>query len=125
LDELRAGGELDSRGQFTLDRAQARAKMQKFQLDDPRRYVLELVQAAVLRGATAVSFEIDADDMRMRCDGQPFTAAELAELWGSIFADGDDRPLRGLKQLALGLNAALGLNPKRIVVRSGDQELRL
>lgn len=125
LDELRLGGELDSHGRFTLDRAQARAKMQKFQLADPRRYVLELVQAAVLRGAQTIDFAIDADDMHMRFDGRPFTAAELDELWGSIFADGDGPDLRGLRQLALGLNAALGLGPRRIVVHSGDQELRL
>ncbi|MBZ5710553.1 hypothetical protein [Nannocystis pusilla] len=125
FDELRAGGEVDSRGRFTLDRAQARAKMQKFQLADARRYVLELVQAAVLRGATTIAFDIDADDMRMRFDGRPFTPAELDELWGSIFADGDGADLRGVRQLALGLNAALGLEPRRIVVRSGSQQLVL
>lgn len=125
VDELRAGGEVDSQGRFTLDRAQARAKMQKFQLADARRYVLELVQAAVLRGATAIAFDIDADDMHMRFDGRPFTPAELDDLWGSIFADGDGADLRGVRQLALGLNAALGLEPKRIVVRSGSQQLRL
>lgn len=125
LGELRAGGELDSQGRFTLDRAQARAKMQKFQLGDARRYVLELVQAAVLRGATTVRFDIDADDMHMAFDGQAFAAEELDDVWGSIFADGDAAPLRGLRQLALGLNAALGLGPRRIVVRSGDCELRL
>jgi hypothetical protein len=47
---LRADGSVESEGQFTLDREQARSKMQKFQLADARRYVLELVQAAVLRG---------------------------------------------------------------------------
>lgn len=125
LDALREGGDVDSHGRFTLDRAQARAKMQKFQLADARRYVLELVQAAVLRGATAIEFAIDADDMRMRFDGPPFTAAELDDLWGSIFADGDARPLRAVRQLALGLNAALGLAPKRISICSGDRRLLL
>lgn len=125
LGELRAGGELDSRGRFTLDRAQARVKMQKFQLVDARRYVLELVQAAVLRGATEVVFDIDADDMRMRFDGAGFAADELGELWASIFADGDEALLRGQRQLALGLNAALGLGPRRITVRSGGHQLVL
>ncbi len=125
LAALRAGGELDSRGRFTLDRAQARAKMQKFQLVDARRYVLELVQAATLRGAAAISFEIDADDMRMAFGGDSFTGEELGELWGSIFADGEERLLRGLRQLALGLNAALGLGPRRITVRSGGHQLVL
>lgn len=125
LDELRAGGEVDSSGRFTLDRAQARAKMQKFQLVDARRYVLELVQAAALRGATSIAFDIDADDMRMRFDGHSFTGEELAELWGSIFADGEEQLLRGVRQLALGLNAALGLGPRRITVRSGGQQVVL
>ena len=125
MDELRAGGDVDSQGRFTLDHAQARAKMQKFQLVDARRYVLELVQAAVLRGATRIALEIDTDDLNMHFDGAPFTAAELDDLWGSIFADGDGVELRATRQLALGLNAALGLRPARIFVRSGDQELLL
>jgi hypothetical protein len=122
---LRAEGELDSTGRFTLDRAKAREKLQKFQLVDAHRYVLELVQAAVLRGAGKIAFDIDADDMHMRFDGAVFTKDELDDVWGSIFADGDERLLRGVRQLALGLNAALGTAPKRIVVRSGGQELRL
>jgi len=125
IEGLRAEGEVDSVGRFTLDPVKAREKLQKFQLVDAHRYVLELVQAAVLRGATEIAFDIDADDMHMRFDGAVFTAAELGDVWGSIFADGDDRLLRGVRQLALGLNAALGLGPKRIVVRSGGQELRL
>ena len=125
LAELRGAGEVDSLGRFTLDRAQARAKMRRFQLVDARRYVLELVQAAALRGATRVDFEVDADDMFMRFDGREFTAAELDDLWGSIFAEGDEPGLRGLRQLALGLNAALGLGPARIFVYSGDQRLLL
>ncbi len=125
IEGLRAEGQVDSVGRFTLDPVKAREKLQKFQLVDAHRYVLELVQAAVLRGATDIGFDIDADDMHMRFDGAVFSAEELGDVWGSIFADGDERLLRGVRQLALGLNAALGLGPKRIVVRSGGQELRL
>lgn len=125
IEDLRAEGSVDSHGRFTLDREQARAKMQKFQLVDARRYVLELVQAALLRDATHVEFEIDADDMRMRFDGAPFVAAEIDDLYGSLFADGDDRRLRGVRQLAIALNAALGMNPKHIHMRSGTVELRM
>jgi hypothetical protein len=125
LAELRAGGEADSSGQFTLDRLKARGKLQKFQLVDARRYVLELVQAAVLRGATSVAFEIDADDLRMTFDGRAFTRAELAGLWDAIFADGEGADFRGLQELALGLNAALGIDPRSITVRSGGHALRV
>lgn len=120
---LRADGVLDSEGRFTLDRAEARAKMQKFQLADARRYVLELVQAALLRGASALEFHVDADDMILRFDGRVFTAAELDDLWGSLFAEGEGRELRGLRQLALGLNAALALLPRQITVESGAHRL--
>jgi hypothetical protein len=129
LDELvaslRADGAVESEGHFTLDREQARSKMQKFQLADARRYVLELVQAAVLRGAEAIELEIDTDDMHMRFGGQSFTEAELDDLYGSLFRPGDDRALRGVRQLALALNAALGMDPKHIHLRSGNVELRM
>ena len=125
IADLRADGAVESEGRFTLDREQARAKMQKFQLVDARRYVLELVQAAVLRGATNISFDIDADDMRMRFDGTPFAEAEFDDLYGSLFSDGDGRALQGVRQLALALNAALGMDPKHIHVRSGSTELRM
>ncbi|KIG16935.1 hypothetical protein DB30_03919 [Enhygromyxa salina] len=125
MNDLRADGAVDSEGQFTLDREQARAKLQKFQLVDARRYVLELVQAAVLRGAEKIEFQIDADDMRLRFGGTPFTEAEIDDLYGSLFATGDTRELRGVRQLALALNAAIGMNPKFIHLRSGKLELRM
>jgi hypothetical protein len=125
IQGLRADGAVDSEGRFTLDREQARAKMQQYQLVDARRYVLELVQAAVLRGATAIHFDIDADDMRMRFDGEPFSEAEFDDLYGSLFGEGDSRKLRSVRQLAVALNAALGLVPKHIHVRSGTTELRM
>jgi hypothetical protein len=125
IEGLRAEGSVDSQGRFTLDRDKAREKMQKFQLVDVRRYVLELVQAAVLRDATRIEFEIDADDMHMRFDGKPFAAAEIDDLYGSLFTDGDTRELRGVRQLALALNAALGMEPKHIHMRSGNVELRM
>lgn len=121
IAQLASEGTLDSRGEFTLDREKARDKMRKFQLEDPRRYVLELVQAAVLRGATAIRFEIDADDMRMWFDGRAFTVDDFDRLYGSLLSDGGDSP--GLSQLALGVNAAMGLGPKHILVESGEARL--
>ncbi|MCA9661410.1 MAG: hypothetical protein KC486_23930 [Myxococcales bacterium] len=123
--DLRADGVVDSQGRFTLDPAKAREKMRRFQLADPRRYVLELVQAARLRGATRIEFRIDADDMWMRFDGRPFRAEELENIYSSLFADGDDPDLQALRQLALGLNAAMGMAPKRAQVHSGDAAMEL
>jgi len=126
IGELRGEGVVDSEGRFTLDPAKAREKMRRFQLADPRRYVLELVQAAHLRGATKIDVRIDADDMWMRFDGRPFTADELSNLYASLFADGEENDdLRALRQLALGVNAAMGMEPRRARVESGDVSLEL
>jgi hypothetical protein len=120
IDELRAAGRVDSTGEFTLDRAKAREKLRQFQLADPRRYVLLLVEAAVLKGAARIEFRIDADDMRMSFDGRPFTAADFDQAYGSLFNRAGDDDGRARRQLALGLNAAMALYPRRARIDSGD-----
>lgn len=79
LEELRQAGRLDSRGLFTLDRAKARQKMARFQLTDPRRYVLELVEAAVVLGSEALDLELGGT-LEVRFGGQPLPAEGLAAL---------------------------------------------
>ncbi len=122
IGELRADGELDSVGEFTLDRDRAREKMRRFQLTDPRSYVLELVQAAVLAGASEAHFEIDADDMRMSFDGRPFTAEDFEQLYNSMFTR---RSSLALRQLALGLNSAMAQGPKVLRVESGTARMEM
>ena len=120
IDELRGDGREVSPGEFTLDREQARAKLRQFQLADPRRYVLFLVEAAVLRGATRVDFSIDADDLRCSFDGPPFTADDFDQLYGSLFVSAEDDTTRARRALALGLNAVMALNPRWVRIDSAD-----
>ncbi|MEM7357142.1 MAG: hypothetical protein AAF657_40380, partial [Acidobacteriota bacterium] len=122
IDELRAGGELDSSGEFTLDRDRALEKMRQFQLTDPRSYVLELVQAAVLSGAGEAHFEIDADDMRMWFDGRPFVAQDFEQLYSAMFLR---RQSPARRQLALGLNSAMALDPRVLRVESGTARMEM
>ena len=61
IGELRREGRVDSRGEFTLDRDKAREKLRRYQLASLQAYVTELVQAAVLRGATRIEVEIEDD----------------------------------------------------------------
>jgi len=143
LDELRKEGQETRRGGFTLDREKAREKMSSFSLADPRRYVLELVQAAVLMQGEAVRrqvaaagaeggwlavdaapirFDIDSDDLHLRFGGEPFTVEDFDLIYASLFSGGDDRRSRARRQLALGLNAALALNPRYVRVVSGDAD---
>jgi hypothetical protein len=77
--------------------------MQKFQLVDARTATCSSwCRRRCCAGRRSIAFDIDADDMRMRFDGAVLHGEELDELWGSIFADGDERLLRGVRQLALG-----------------------
>ncbi|MDY0000805.1 MAG: hypothetical protein RBU30_05885 [Polyangia bacterium] len=117
LDE--AGLERETGG-FTLDRDKAREKMRQFQLADPHRYVLELVQAAVRKGATGIRFDVDADDMRMRFDGRPFTLEDFEHLYNTLLGRVELAEAEAVRQLALGLNAAMALNPRWIRVWSGN-----
>lgn len=120
IDELRGDARELAPGEFTLDREQARAKLRQFQLADPRRYVLFLVEAAVLRGASRVDFAIDSDDVRCSFDGPPWTAEDFDQLYGSLFVSADDDATRARRALALGLNAVMALNPRWVRIDSGD-----
>lgn len=120
LRELEAVGTVESEGEFTLDRAKAREKMRRFQLADPRAYVLELVQAASLKGATVVRVTVDSRDMVMELDGRPFSAADFEDVYGAALSRRSDHDLLARRQLALGLNSAMALRPVGIEVESGD-----
>jgi hypothetical protein len=122
IASLAADGEVESKGEFTLDREKAKVKMRQFQLAEPDRYVLLLVQAAILKGAENIVFDIDTDDMRMSFDGEPFSAADVDELYTSLFGGKRDRTIRARRELAMALNAAMGLNPRYVVLESGDGE---
>ncbi len=124
IDELRSGGRHDSRGEFTLDRDKAREKMRRYQLASPQAYVTELIQAAVLRGASRIEVAVDADDTVVRFDGPAFSAAELDELWSSVFTSGATRDVRALRQLAIGVNGALGRNPRWVTLTSAGDDFR-
>lgn len=122
FDTLRSDGKLEAAGEFGLDRAKAREKMQKFQLPDPHHYVLEFVQAAQLLGATEVDFRIDADEMEMHFDGVRLTPDELEAVYEAAFSRGVDRRTRALRHLAIGLSAAQALDPAVLRIDVTDAE---
>lgn len=126
LDELLAalqeGTTLDSHGTFTLDREKAREKMQRFQLAQPARYILELVQAAVLRGAPSIYFEISATDVHMRCQATPFTVNDFENIYEALFSRSMVSQRQALRHLALGLCTAMSMNPKAVRVTGGGMQ---
>ncbi len=120
IDALRAGGAQSGGGAFTLDAARARAKLREFQLADPHRYILLLVQAMAQRGATHIEVVIDANDTVMTSDAAPLTFEELQDLYMLLFAA--TPPPAGLRELALACNAAMATDPRwvRVECRGPD-----
>jgi hypothetical protein len=131
LEQLATAGAIEARGGFTIDPEKAREKLRQYQLADPHRYVLLLVEAAVSCGASKLEFEIDSDDLHLRFDGTNFRYEQLENIYGSLFASIGEVPveerarLRGLRQLAFAINSAMALNPRFVRVVSEGTRLEL
>jgi hypothetical protein len=111
-DEALEEAEVLARGEFKLDRARAMEKMSRFQLENPHRYVLELVAAAVCAGAELIHVRNDADDFEIGWDGEHPSAQELESLFDHIFSRSSQPRARMLQHLAQGIHGALGLQPR-------------
>lgn len=122
---LTSVGEIKSVGIFTLNPETARERIRRSRFANPLRYVLELVQAAIHKGAANISFHFGADDMHMYFDGAPFDRLDFESIYASLLlkADGGDAQARRL--LGLGLCTALQLDPAVIRIESGDSFLEL
>ncbi|MFH2007983.1 MAG: hypothetical protein ABI333_15480 [bacterium] len=122
IASLKEGGTEVASGEFTLDRDVAREKLREYQLPDRRFYLLKLAQAAVRQGATRVQFRIDPGGVRVDFDGDPFTVRDFERLYSELFTSAAGVQRQGLHSLAIGLNAAMSLEPRAVRVRSGDGE---
>ncbi len=125
LSDLAAGGEHESEGEFTIDAGKAAEKMKTARLVRRDAFVLDLVKAAVARGANAIDLELLREDLRVTFGGRPFAESELRDMYGAVFLRTTDGPLRARKHLALAVQAAAGLGPKAVIVESGQARLTL
>lgn len=113
-----AGDHEGSSGHFSLSRDKAKESLREFLLSDPLTYVLLLVRGATRRGATRVEVQVDSRSLTMTFDGRPITGADFEGLYDSVFDRKADS--LGLRELALGFNAALNLGFGQVRVESGD-----
>ena len=125
LDDLvrrsRAPGAFVERKRFTLSRAKAIEKQREYALRHPTQYILELIQAAVLAGATYIAIDITQETLLIAfIGGRPFKGEQLENVFDYLFADRADAKHRHMVQLAIGLNALLQRKPKSIRIESGD-----
>lgn len=120
LSQYLEQGHLDSHGRFTMDPVRARELLRQYVLPNPRHYVLCLVSFMVGMGARSVEVQAFPDRLEVRGAGLVLPRELLANPLEGLFS-GRDQPI--LRELALGMNAALGLAPT-VLLRSGGYEGR-
>lgn len=118
LSQYLEQGEFDSPGRFTMDPARARELLREYALPNPRHYVLNLVSFLIGMGARVVNVEAQSDRLEIRGEGLVLARELLANPLEGLFS-GRDHP--ALRELALGLNAALGV-AGTVRLRSGGHE---
>lgn len=101
-----------------MDPARARELLREYALPNPRHYVLNLVSFLIGMGAGRVSIQGLADRLEIRGEGVVLARELLANPLEGLFSA---RQHPALRELALGLNAALGVAPK-VRLRSGGYE---
>lgn len=125
LEELlarsRAPGDFVERKRFTLSREKAVEKQREYALRSPQQYILELIQAAVLSGASYIAVDLRPESILVAfVGGRVIQQEELESILDYLFADRGDPRFRHLVQIAIGINALLQRKPKRIRMESGD-----
>lgn len=112
------------RGTLRVDARKAVLKLREHLLSDAHLYLCELVRAAVAAGATEIELEHDADDVNIRWNAAPPSAERMVRLLDHLLSAGPVEGERPLYLLALAVNAALGLPPRRIEL-VGSQHARV
>jgi hypothetical protein len=114
-------GRVVGQGRFRVDRRRALEKMERFQLEDPHRYVLEWVAAGVVAGAERIDVVNDADDLEIHwaCPGGAPSGSDLDQLFDHLWGSPDVPREAMLQHLGLGVLGALGLSPRWVHVDSG------
>ncbi len=123
IARARAGGEYSERKRFSIARGRAIEKMRRFALADPYFYILELIQAAVANEARFIEISMEDGDVTLAYLGGGLRREDLANLFDYLFASKDRANVGHLRELALGINAALLFQPTRVIVESGDGTL--
>ena len=120
IAQARRSGGFTERRRFTLARTQAIQKLRQFALADPAGYILELIQSAIANGATWIEIHRDDDTVTLGYIGGGIPEAALGRLFDFLFASKDRADLGYLRELAIGVNALMVYQPRKIIIESGD-----
>ncbi|MBI4345503.1 MAG: hypothetical protein HY553_01520 [Elusimicrobia bacterium] len=110
-------------GTFLVDRERALKRLRDYQFQDPKTFLLPWARCAVLSKATAISARSTQNGLILRFDGEALAPERLKNPYSSLFeeeADGGER----YRHLAVGILAALRLQPLLVTVASGAGSAR-
>lgn len=112
-----------AKGRFRVDRRRALEKMEKFQLEDPLRYVLEWVAAAVVSGAERIDLRNDSDDTELWWSGPDLERDALDGLFDHLFGRPAGPREALLQHLGIGVLGALARSPRWLHIDAGPWRL--
>lgn len=111
--------------ELAIESEPARKRIRGSQLPNPLRYVLDLVQAATLSGATHISFKFSAGDMQMSFDGDRLVPDDFDQLDAPRRFNEDARAAEARRFLSAAIRTALQIDPLLIQVESGSAGVEL
>lgn len=124
IDHQASGGALQSSGAFTIDFARAREKLIQFALPQPYHYLFKLVQFGNLAGCSRIEWVLKPSRVEAYFHGVDPEAAPLSEVHTQLL-----KPLSSgggaLAALLIGLNGALALKPKSLLLSDGMRRLSI
>ena len=129
LNKRRSSLATGQRRQFSVARTEAVRKMRKFALEDPRYYLLELIQSAVANDSEFISIDLfrvdrNRDDLKMRWTGEGFSRIEMLNLF-DVLLESELRTGRAdIQMFARAVNAILLFEPRRLLLASGGRGRR-
>lgn len=81
LEDLAEAGHNDSAGEFTLSLAHSLDKLSEFQLLNPDLFVLNMVSAAILSGASCINFDYQDGDTVVTFNGRQYDREALESIF--------------------------------------------
>ncbi len=108
LQQLRGPGELECRGEFSLDVEQAQRKMSHFQLRQPQDFLYHMAAGLFRLGATRLDIDREAWLLTLSFPPLPLNEGFLENLAGSLFEE-----QTGQRRLAAAVQHLTALNPLR------------
>lgn len=125
VSNLGTGAGAGEAGSFTLERSRARELLEKLALAQPSDWVLLVVQAAVLRGATGTDATVTEDRVTLAFDGAACSRDDLERLYDPAGGTALEEAGAALSRARLGLalGAVRALDWREIALDSGDSRI--